>query len=197
MMTIFTNFIYLDLNALTSSSISVLSYLLCTWPSLVRLCLNVQEVVRATPSMWLEQNSEVRAEGNSPILYNISILLMTLGATYILICISTSCFHSVGSGVSINSDIVFPVIPVSGIVNKKKHSFTKYQSYKIKISDISISLIPSLIDQFWNDVMSNLSDNIVVYVLVKVDFSGTIRSFSYKVAVTRDIKFKDVLYKSI
>jgi len=74
---------------------------------------------------------------------------------------------------------------------------TDYQSYRIQIDDINISLIPGFIDQFWTEIMSPLPDDTVVYILVRVNFNGPIRNFSYRVDVTRDIKFKDVLYRAI
>lgn len=73
----------------------------------------------------------------------------------------------------------------------------KYQEFKIQTNNIDVELLPGFIDIFWDNIMSQLPDDTVVHILVKVDFDGMIRSFSFKFSCTKDSKFKDLLFKSI
>jgi hypothetical protein len=63
---------------------------------------------------------------------------------------------------------------------------------------LSFELITSFLDSFWNEVLSNLTDDQVVSVLFKLEYDNkTIRSFSKNETITKDNKFKALFLDNI
>ncbi len=107
--------------------------------------------------------------------------------------INTLYFHSVGTGISIYSDIdVSNLILSSSVITR-----VKYTPFKLETDRIDNQVVHEFIDKFYESVMSQVQDGIVVKVVTKVEFSGTFRNFGKLVRITNDIKFKRILYNVI